>query len=158
MLKELLINKLKALYDIESVIIDNLPNLAEAVRDTKLKKALEDHLEETKAQSKRLEDSFKLLKEAPGKLESEAIRGLVKDAEWVVENVEEGDARDLNIIAAASYVEHYEMAGYQAALMWAEKLDQADVADLLNMTFTEEESADGKMSDIANEIADRLTA
>src|SRR4051812_13783751 len=113
-LYDLLINKLKALYDAESVLIDNLPELANAASDESLGEAFMDHLKETKEHSRRLEQTFKLLGEAPEKLEGEAIRGLVKDAEWVVENVEKGPARDLNLCAAASYAEHYEMAGYNA--------------------------------------------
>jgi ferritin-like metal-binding protein YciE len=154
-LRDLLINKVKALYDIESVIIDNLPNLIEASTDKKLKTAFEDHLKETKEQSSRLEESFKLLGEKPGKLESEAIRGLVKDAEWVVRNIEDSGLLDLAIIGAASYVEHYEMAGYQTGIMLAEKLEENDVADLLNMTFTEEEAADGKLNDLAVTLAEK---
>lgn len=156
-LKDLLINKLKALYDIESVIIDNLPSLTSAVSDSKLRMALEMHVGETKEQSKRLEEAFKLLGGTPERLEADAIRGLVKDAEWVVENIDEGDLRDLNIIAAASYVEHYEMAGYQSAILWAEKLEKHDVADLLNMSFTEEEAADGKLQDLATTLIERVS-
>ncbi|MBX4195744.1 DUF892 family protein [Candidatus Parcubacteria bacterium] len=151
-------NKLKALYDIESVIIDNLPKLAEAATDNDLKKVLNDHLKETKDQSKRLEEAFKLLGETPDRLESEAIRGLVKDAEWCVENIEEGDQLDLALIGAASYVEHYEMAGYNSARMLAEASAESEVADLLDATFTEEETADMKLSDLATIISGRLSS
>jgi ferritin-like metal-binding protein YciE len=154
-MRELLINKVKALYDIESVLIDNMPKMAEAATDRKLKVLLEEHLKETKEQSSRLEEVFKLLDVSPAKLESDAIRGLAKDAEWVIENIEDSDLLDLGIIGAASYVEHYEMAGYNMAIMLAEKLEENDVADLLNMTFTEEEAADGKLNDLAVGIAEK---
>lgn len=155
-MKELLLNKIRALYDIESIIIDSLPDVITVVEDRKLRKGLEDHLKESKDQSKRLEDAFKLLGEKPAKLEAEAIRGLVKDTRWVIENVEEGNPRDLNLTAALSYIEHYEMAGYMAAVMWAEKLGEDDVADLLNMSLAEEEAADGKLNDLAVTIAEKI--
>jgi ferritin-like metal-binding protein YciE len=154
-MRELLTNKVHALYDIESVLIDSMPKMIEAATDRKLKILIEDHLKETKEQSKRLEEVFKLLDAKPEKLESDAIRGLVKDAEWVIENIEDSDLLDLGIIGAASYVEHYEMAGYNMAIMLAEKLEENDVADLLNMSFTEEESVDGKLNDLAQAIAEK---
>lgn len=156
-LRDLLITKLKALYDIESVIINSLPKITEAATDPKLKKALSDHLKETKEQSKRLEECFKLLNKPAGKLESEAIRGLARDTEWVIENVKDSDLLDLAIIGAASYVEHYEMAGYNLAILLAEKLEENDVADLLNMNFTEEEAADGKLNDLAVSLSERVS-
>jgi ferritin-like metal-binding protein YciE len=154
-MRELLMNKVQALYDIESVLIDSMPKMIEAATDRKLKVLIDDHLKETKEQSRRLEEVFKLLDAKPEKLESDAIRGLVKDAEWVMENIEDSDLLDLGIIGAASYVEHYEMAGYNMAIMLAEKLEENDAADLLNMTFTEEEAADGKLNDLAQAIAEK---
>lgn len=153
--RDLLLTKLKALYDIESVIIDNLPKLVEAASSRKLRAVFEDHLKETKEQSKRLEECFKLLDTKPEKLESDAIRGLVKDAVWVIENMGDSDILDLALIGAASYVEHYEMAGYNLAIHIAEKIEENDVADLLNMSFTEEESADGKLNDLAADLAEK---
>lgn len=155
-LKELLVNKLKALYDIESEIVKNLPKLSEAATDANVKSGFDEHLKETEEHVKRIEEAFDVLGEEPEKLESEAIRGLAKDAEWVVKNVDEGDPRDINLIAAASYVEHYEMAGYMAAMMWAKEIGEDEVADLMKKTLGEEEAADKKMSKVAETIATRL--
>jgi ferritin-like metal-binding protein YciE len=156
-LKDLLLNKIKALYDIESVIIESLPELVNAATDKDLKKAFKDHLDESKDQKDRLEKIFGILEEDLERLEAEAIRGLAKDTKWVVENIDEGNLLDINLIAAASYVEHYEMAGYNAAIRWAEKLEMKEVADLLNLSFTEEETADGKLQDIAGSILERVS-
>jgi ferritin-like metal-binding protein YciE len=155
-LKELLVNKIKALYDIESEIIKALPKLSEAATDEDLKAGFDEHLAETEEQARRLEEIFEILGEEPDKLESEAIRGLAKDGEWVAKNIDEGDARDANLIAAASYVEHYEMAGYMAAIMWAKELGENDVADLLKESLEEEEAADEKMSKLGKTITKRL--
>lgn len=155
-LRDLLINKLKALYDIESVVIEGLADLSNAISSRKLKLILEECVEESKKQSKRLEDCFKLLSEKPDKLSSEAIRGLFKDALWVTQKIPEGELRDANLTAALSYIEHYQMAGYNSAIIWAEALDENDVADLLNMSFTEKESFDGKLQDLATTIVEKI--
>jgi len=155
-LRELLIVKLQALYDTEGELVKALPKMAKAATDEDLSAAFEDHLEETKAQVERLENIFDLLGEKAKKIKGDAIRGLVTDSEWVIKNTEEGDARDIALIAAARYVEHYEMAGYMGAQEWAEMLGDEGVAALLEETLEEEEKAEEKLSEIATQITERL--
>lgn len=148
-LHELLLNKLMALYDIEIQITKALPRLAKKVSNDELRQAFEDHVKETNAQVKRLESCFKALKVKPKKLKSEAIRGLANDAQWVAKNVQKGSALDANLIAAAQYVEHYEIAGYGTAIEWAKMMDHDKVMDLLQQTLAEEEAADKKLTNLA---------
>jgi ferritin-like metal-binding protein YciE len=154
-LRELLGTKIQALYDIENELIQALPTMAEAATDSDLKEAFETHLEETKSQAEKLENIFDLLGEDKEKQKSEAIRGLVKDSEWLVKNVEEGDALDTALIAAARSVEHYEMSKYMAAQEWAEMLGQEEVSALLTEIFEEEEATDEKLSELGTLIAER---
>lgn len=155
-LKSLLIQKLQALYDIESELVKTLPKMATAAKHADLKDGFRNHLAETKEQVKRLEEAFDILGEKPKKLKAEAIRGLAKDGDWVIKNVKGKEALDVNLIAAASYVEHYEMAGYMAALKWAELLGEIEVADLLEATLGEEEMADEKLAELGVAIAKKI--
>lgn len=148
-LHELLLNKLQALYDTEIQLTKALPKLAKKASSEELKQAMEAHVKETQGQVKRLEASFKALKVKPKKLKSEAIRGLVDDAQWVTKNVEKGPALDANLIAAAQYVEHYEIAGYGTAIEWAKLMDHTKVVDLLQETLAEEEATDKKLTALA---------
>jgi ferritin-like metal-binding protein YciE len=154
-LRELLGTKIRALYDIENELIEALPTMAEAATDSDLKEAFETHLEETRNQAERLEEVCDLLGEEKEKLKAEGIRGMVKDAEWLVKNVEEGDALDTALIAAARSVEHYEMAGYMAAQEWAEMLGQEEASSILTEIFEEEEAADEKLGELGTLIAER---
>lgn len=156
-LRELFVTKVKALYDIESELVEALPKMAEKATDPDLKEAFQHHLEETEFQVKRLEDIFDLLSEDREKLETEAIRGLVKDAEWLMKNVEEGDALDAALIGAAHAVEHYEMAKYMGAQEWAEMLGDEGVASLLEETFEEEQQASEKLTELGTTICERLS-
>lgn len=104
---------------------------------------------ETEAQVKRLEQCFKVLDMKPKKLKSDAIRGLIDDAIWVMKNVEKGPALDANVIAAAQYVEHYEMAGYGTALAWARLMKHAEIEALLEETLKEEKMADETLNQLA---------
>jgi ferritin-like metal-binding protein YciE len=148
-LKDLLVLKLKALYDVENQIIKALPKMAKKATNKSLKAGFEKHLKETKGQVNRLEKVFKLLGEKPRKTKVEAIRGLVKDGEWVMKNVKPAEALDANLVAAAQYVEHYEMAGYGTASEWASQLGEAEVVNLLEETLEEEKKTDQTLSTLA---------
>jgi ferritin-like metal-binding protein YciE len=153
-LSSLLHNKLKALYDIETQLVKALPAMAKNATDADLKKGFSDHLEQTKGHAQRLEEAFKMLGQKPQKLACDGIRGIIADAQWVIKNVEGDAPLDANLIAAAQYAEHYEMAGYGSALEWARRLNQNDIASLLEKTLNEEKEASEKLSDLAEEKID----
>lgn len=148
-LDDLLILKLQSLYDIEQEIIKALPKMAKAATDEKLKALFEQHLEETKQQKTRLEEIFDLFELKPKKVEVEAIRGLVADANWLLDQEMSPEALDASLVAAAQYIEHYEMAGYGSAASWAKKLGIKPVAKLLGQTLKEEEKADKLLTKLA---------
>jgi ferritin-like metal-binding protein YciE len=149
-LHQLLLLKLQALHDVESEIIKALPKLAKAASDPKLKQAFLDHLQETQAQEERIDTALEKLGNASkSKVTVEAIRGLSKDAEWIVKNVKDASARDAALVAAAQYVEHYEIAGYGTAITWAELMGHTEVVELLKETLREEENADVTLSALA---------
>src|SRR5262245_39688897 len=108
-LHELLILKLQVLHDVENQLIKAPTKLGKRAEDADLKKAFAMHLEETRGHEERIDQALELMGDAAkGKEKSEAIRGLVKDADWCAKNVKVPTARDASIIAAAQYVEHYE--------------------------------------------------
>ncbi len=153
-LQDLFVLKLQALYDIENELVKALPKMAKNATDQDLKEGFTMHLDETRTQVERLEQAFTLLEMKPTKTKVEAIRGLAKDAEWVMKNVHEDEARDAAMISAARYVEHYEMAGYLTAIQWAEELGYDEIRNLLEETLQEEMGADDKLADLAEEKID----
>ncbi len=143
---------MSVLLDIEKELVKALPKLAKAAKDKELKAGFTSHLEETKGHIKRLLDAFEDLGEKPEKsMKSAGIRGIIEDGNWVVKNVKPSEALDANLIAAASYAEHYEMAGYTAAKEWARLMGHDRVVELLDANLSEEILADQKMSDLGKE-------
>lgn len=155
-LEDLLILKVQALYDIESEIIEALPKMIKAASDQDLKDGLSMHLEETKAQKDRLEEVFTALESKPKKAKSEAIRGLIEDAGWMLKQDIPINLMDASIIASARAVEHFEMACYMAATMYANALDRSDIEALLADNYAEEEAADDKLASVAETLAEGL--
>jgi ferritin-like metal-binding protein YciE len=148
-LHNLLIQKMQALYDAENQIVKALPKMAQNASDDELRDAFELHLEQTKEQVTRLEQAFKALDEKPKTLSGDAIKGMIKDAEWLMKSVKNPEALDAGLISAAQYVEHYEIAGYGSAIEWAREMGHDEVVDLLEKTLAEEKETDVKLSELA---------
>jgi ferritin-like metal-binding protein YciE len=150
-LHELMILKLQSLYDVETVLLGVLPKMLKSSSDENLRAAFDKHLGETENHVTRIEQALNELKEKPRKEKVEAIRGLEKDAAWVVKNIKNDPSRDALLIATAQYVEHYEMAGYGTVLEWAELMEHSTVAGLIESTLGEEKAANTKLNELAKE-------
>lgn len=148
-LHELLILKLQSLYDIENEIVKALPKMAASARNAELRQGFKTHLEETRTQADRLLQAMEHLNVTPKKEKAAGIRGIAEDGSWVIKNVKDAKARDAALIAAAQYVEHYEIAGYTAALEWAELMGHDEVAALLQQNLSEEEATRDKLTALA---------
>lgn len=153
-LNDLFILKLSSLYDVEQQLVKALPKMAKAATDEELAENFQKHAEETAQHVVRLETVFKLLEIKPLKIKVDAIRGLIADAEWMVEQDAAEEVMDSALVGAAAYVEHYEMAGYITLGKWADLLGYPDISDVLAQTLEEEINAEEKMSMLAEERLD----
>ncbi|NND97738.1 MAG: ferritin-like domain-containing protein [Pirellulaceae bacterium] len=148
-LKKLYVHELKDLYSAETQLLDALPKMAQAASDDNLKRAFNDHLEETRNHIQRLETVFASLEFHPGGHKCAAMEGLIEEASDLLKEDIEPEVLDAALIAASQRVEHYEMAGYGTARTYAEKLGDYKAADLLQSTLDEEGAADKKLSRLA---------
>ena len=99
------------------------PKVIRAAFTPDLQEALEHHFGETKHQVKRLEKAFALLRKQPLKTRCEAMQGLLKEMDNVLNEVSNSALRNAEIIAVAQRIEHYEIAGYGVAKTFAHQLD-----------------------------------
>ncbi len=148
-LRDLFIAELKDIYWAEKILTKAIPKMIKKTTDGGLLKALTGHLEVTKKHVKRLEDVFAVIDEKAVAKKCEAMAGLVKEAEEIMESTEEGMVRDAGIISAAQKVEHYEIATYGTLCTFAKTLGEHDAAEILLETLNEEKEADEKLSEIA---------
>ena len=150
LLQELFLDSLKDIYYAEKAIIKALPKMKKSATSEELKAAFEDHLLVTKEQVVRLEKVFELLGETAKGKKCEAIEGLIKEAESIIEDTDEGTStRDVGLILGAQKVEHYEIATYGGLRQLAETLGYADAAQLLEETLSEEKETDVLLTGIA---------
>lgn len=148
-LEELFEHQLQDLYSAEDQLTDALPKMVKNAKDAKLKKAFEDHLEETKNHKKRLEDICKELDINPKGEKCKAMEGLIKEAEGFLKEDLTDDVKNAGMIAEAQRVEHYEISGYGTAVRYAKELGHMDIAEKLKKTLDEEYNADKTLNDLA---------
>ncbi|NEU06824.1 ferritin-like domain-containing protein [Flavihumibacter sp. R14] len=149
-LMELFIDCIKDIYWAENHLVKALPKMQKAASSGQLSAAIGEHLEETKEHVVRLEKIFELLGENVQAKKCDAMEGLSKEGEGIIETTEEGTAtRDVGIILASQKVEHYEIATYGGLAQLAKTLGLEDVAEILEQTLSEEKAADSKLSTIA---------
>jgi len=151
-LHKFFIDELKDIYWAEKHLTKALPKMQKAATSKELQKAFADHLEATKTHVQRLEGAFEALGEKAVAKKCEAMEGLVKEGESIIEDTEDGTAtRDVGLIMAAQKVEHYEIATYGGLHQLALTMGHNDVADILEQTLSEEKEADQLLTSIAEE-------
>ncbi len=151
-LKALFVHTLKDVYAAEQAILKALPTMASAAQSGALKEAFEAHRRETEGQVQRLEQVFKLLGEQAQSVPCEAIHGIIREGEQVLQEFRGGGASDAGLIASAQVVEHYEIARYGTLRAWAKQLGMDEAVQLLETTLGEEESTDELLSELAEEV------
>jgi len=144
-LENVLIDELRDLYSAENQLVKALPKMAKGTSSPELKELITDHLEQTKGQVDRLKQIFEQLGKRPSGELCKGMEGLVKEGQEQLERDEEGAAKDICIAGAALRVEHYEIAGYTAAIAIARALGKDEIVALLEETLQEEEEAGQKV-------------
>jgi ferritin-like metal-binding protein YciE len=140
---------LKDIYWAENALLKALPKMAANATSANLGSAIKDHLAVTQVQVMRLEKIFELVGEKAEGKKCEAMAGLIKEGEGILEETAPGPVRDAGIIAASQKIEHYEIATYGTLCAFAKTLGLNDAAKLLTQTLAEEKEADMLLSDAA---------
>lgn len=142
-LREFLEDEMKDIYWAEKHLTKALPKMKKAATSKELANAFGDHLEQTKVHITRLEKVFQLLGKKAQAKKCEAMEGIVKEGESIIEDTDPGTAtRDVGLIIAGQKAEHYEIATYGGLRQLAETLGLTEVEALLATTLQEEKDAD----------------
>ena len=149
-LRELFLDCIMDIYWAENHLVKNLPKMAKEATSPELATAIENHLKETVEHVNRLEEVFALLGEKAIAKKCDAMEGLTKEGEGIIESTTAQTAtRDVGIILAAQKVEHYEIATYGGLYQLAVTLGLDEVASLLEQTLIEEKAADQLLTEVA---------
>jgi ferritin-like metal-binding protein YciE len=157
-LRDVLVDELRDLYSAENQLVKALPKMAKGSTSENLKDLFTSHLEQTKGQVERLKQVFEHLEEKPSGEHCKAMEGLVDEGKEQLDKDDEGALKDVAILGAALRVEHYEIAGYTAAIAIARQLGQEEIVALLTETLHEEEEASKKVLGQAQPLFEEATA
>ena len=153
-LQDLFLDSIKDIYWAENHLVKTLPKMQSAAASEELANAIATHLEQTKGHVQRLNQVFEMLNEKKQAKKCDAMEGITKEGEGIVEDTDTGTpARDTGVIMASQKVEHYEIATYSGIIQLANKLGYSDVASVLEQTLAEEKET----SQLLTQLADSLS-
>ena len=140
---------LKDIYWAEKALTKAIPKMIKNATSEELIDALETHLTETEEHVKRAEQVFAIIGSKASAKKCDAMEGLIKEAEGLMEEADEGVMRDASIISAAQKVEHYEIASYGGMIQLAKNLGNQEAVEILEEILAEEKEADVQLTKIA---------
>ena len=158
-LRELFEIELNYAYDCEKKLVEKgLPTMIEKTTSGELRRALEQHLQETRNQITRLDRVFSAIGKQPDTKTNDIFDKMSSAVKDSISNIEEIPLRDAALIANANVVEHYEIATYGTLAAFARSLGLQEAASLLDQTLNEEKQADAKLTQLAEQITNPQAA
>lgn len=157
-LNDLFIEELKDLYNAENQLLGALPKMARAASNDKLRHLFQDHLDQTRDHIRRLDEIFDELNVATRTRKCHAMHGIIEESRELMDEKADAPVMDAGLIGAAQKVEHYEIAGYGTARTFAKKLGQQKAEHLLTKTLAEEQTADRKLTELAEQTINQQAA
>ena len=149
-LEKFFTDSLKDIYWAEKHLTKALPKMQKAATTEQLKEAIGEHITQTEEHVTRLEQVFELMNKKAQAKKCDAMEGLIKEGESIVEETEDGTmTRDVGIISAAQKVEHYEIATYGTLIQLAKTMGLDEAASILSETLEEEKETDKGLTKIA---------
>ena len=142
-------DELKDIFWAEKALTKAMTKMIDNSHNPELRDAIRGHLTDTENQVIRLEQVFEEVGKPAASQKCDAMEGLIKEADVIIKESDEGSMRDAGIISAAQKVEHYEIATYGTLRQMAETLELDHAVELLQTTLDEEKAADEKLTEIA---------
>jgi ferritin-like metal-binding protein YciE len=140
--RDLFLTVLSDLMFVErQLAFDVLPELLKEVADPELAHGLADHLAQTKRHARDLEDVFRSVGAEPNSDHSFAFGGLQEQRSARAGTIVTVGLKDVFNAAAATHVEHYEIAAYQTLIVLASSIGKDETRTTLERNLEDERQA-----------------
>lgn len=153
------IEELKDIYWAEKHIAEALPKLKKASTSQELAMAFEKQIKEIQMQITQVEKIFELLGEEAETKKCDAMNGILKEADRIIDDTTKGTStRDAGLILAAQKIEHYEIATYGTLRIFARHMKHDEVERILEQILQEEKDSDVSLTKLAEEHVNQMAA
>jgi ferritin-like metal-binding protein YciE len=149
---EFFVHGLSEMMDCERQLVEALEENANDSSRGELKKAFEQHRQQTEEQIQRLDQCFELLGEQAQDAECHGIRGLVAEKKAFSEENPSEDLIDVFNVGAGIKAEAYEICAYESLISLAREMKHNKVAQLLNKNLAEEKATLKKMEAFSRKV------
>ena len=152
-MKDLFVGGLHAIYSAEQMQLEAYPQTMDMLEEPGAREGLQAHIDETQQHSGRLEQILTSMGEQPQRVDNPIMQGIFDVGQQVVQQSENRGVIDSGMIAAFQIGEHYEIATYGTLRTYAQALGMDEAAQLLQQTLDEEKAQDGRLSELAEQVA-----
>jgi ferritin-like metal-binding protein YciE len=147
--QELLLHELHGIEDAESEASQALEEQMEEVENSRLRKLLERRLKQGERLQKEIKRNLqKLNGESEGR-ENEAARGLIRDSQRLLQEVETPEMKEAVLIAGVQKLEHYCIAVWGTVRAMAEELGEDDLVQVMERAVEEGYELDEELTKLA---------
>ncbi|MES2707034.1 MAG: DUF892 family protein [Verrucomicrobiota bacterium] len=152
---DLLFDQLRDLHSVETQLLASLPVLAARADYNPLYELIAGHAIQTAGQAELATAMLQRHGTGPGGDKCRAMEGLIAGGDAHLDAVDVPRTRDLMIVAHASRIEHYEIAGYGIALRLAQRLGLEEEALILESILVEEREAARRLEELEPALFER---
>ena len=154
-LEDLFKHLLQDMLYAENAITKALPKMIKNATNVDVQAGFEQHLDETKDQINKLGRVFEICGYEKKREKCDAIEGLLKEGESLMEEAAPGAVLDSAIIVAGQKIQHYEIASYGALCNMAKLLGQNEVATILHEILEQEKATDMKLIELSDSVEEQ---
>jgi len=126
--------------------------MAKAAHNEELKKVFEGQVHNTTLQVSRIEKCLEMLELKADGDYADVVSGLIKAAEQIIADFNEGSVRDTALIATAQKIEHYGISAYGTLRTFATLMGRVQCAALLEENKDEEAETDETLTRLSLSI------
>lgn len=149
-LSDLYENMLGDVLHAENQVKKLLGKATPKITDDILSSALDEEATDVATRIAIVDAAFNALGKTPRGVPCEAMQGLVKECEEVVEDAED-DALNAGALAAYQAIKHYEITRFGTLAAWAKRLGDRDMAGKLSAVVSQCKALDKQLSALAEQ-------
>jgi ferritin-like metal-binding protein YciE len=146
--QELLLHELHGIEDAESEASQALEDQMEEVENSQLRRLIERRLKQGERLQKEVQRNLEKLN-GESRRENEAARGLIRDSQRLLEEVETPEMKEAVLIAGVQKLEHYCIAVWGTVRAMAEELGEEELARVMERAVEEGYELDEELTRLA---------